>query len=180
MFLTSRSFAHLSLPASIVLLLYFCFPCLLFVHIGNIYPSTIFFGSTSSLFTPFCVQAPHSSLTSWHSLVMRETSVKAESRVTFGKMDALGFGNGNSNRRHPPTPIDFGGERPGTLPSQEKGERDWHWTSVTNLAMFEFHISLLAATWCISHTWKSDMWKEVTGILRYFDSHEKEERLIKT
>ena len=86
-FLTSRSFAHLSLPASIVLLLYFCFPCLLFVHIGNIYPSLPSSLAPPVLYSPpFCVQAPRSSLTSWHSLVMRETSVKAESRILPGTM----------------------------------------------------------------------------------------------
>ena len=33
---------------------------------------------------------------------------------------------------------------------------------------------LLRATWSISHTWKPDMWKEVTGIYWYFDSSAQE------
>ena len=182
--------------------------CPLWQHLSF---SAIFFGSTSSLFTPFLRSSP-SLLVDVMTFISDERN-KCEGRVTnFAWYNVHGYPlleesssnfwqkkgivgsnppitdigkhfwqNGRfCNRRHPPTPIDFGGERPGTLPSQEKGERDWHWTSVTNLAMFEFHISLLAATWCISHTWKPDMWKEVTRILRYFDSHKKEERPIMT
>ena len=67
----------------VTLLLYFWVPCLLFVHIGNIYPlsfSAIFFGSTSSLFTPFLRSSP-SLLVDVMTFISDERN-KCEGRVT--------------------------------------------------------------------------------------------------